>query len=381
MRWVAWISLGWLGVTVMPCAAGTFTVINTNDTGAGSLRAAITSANATPGGTNLIQFNIPPLDGTVKTISPPNFAGSGGLPTITFPVIIDGYTQDPTHSHPNTLTNGDDAVLLIEISGAASGGGINPSLQFGAGSGGSTLRGLIIDNGFTSGPLFTSRSNTVEGCFLGVDPTGRISRGTGSGVAIQSGDASFSRIGGATPAARNIIAGNDTGIVIYDGTNCVVEGNFIGLDVTGTNALPNNTGLDVRSRGNLIGGTNAAAGNIIAGDNSTAAGIAVFSATGNFIQGNFIGTDVTGAKRLAFGNTIRLFGATATQVGGLTPSPGGSPRESRRSCRPACSCSCRNARYAWRCGWRSRRASVSRPPASCGCVAGSFCCGLERLAS
>src|SRR5258708_2922659 len=108
---------GLLGGRALPCLASTTnSVTTTNDSGTGSLRAAITAANS-GSGTNLIWFNILPLDGTLKTITP----SSGGLPFITHPMIIDGYTQDPTHSHPNTKTNGDDAVLLIEINGATAG--------------------------------------------------------------------------------------------------------------------------------------------------------------------------------------------------------------------------------------------------------------------
>src|SRR5260370_39987134 len=126
----------------LPClASSTNTVTNTNAAGAGSLSNAIFSANS-GSGTNLIWFNIPPLDGTLKTITP----ASGGLPFITHPMIIDGYTQDPAHSHPNTLTNRDDAVLLIENNGATAGSG-SLGLSLRAGSGGSTVRGLVLDNG------------------------------------------------------------------------------------------------------------------------------------------------------------------------------------------------------------------------------------------
>src|SRR5882672_11299327 len=64
--------------------AATFTVTNTLASGAGSLSNAIAQANAGTG-TNTIAFNILPLDGTVKTITP-----ATALPAITRPVIIDG---------------------------------------------------------------------------------------------------------------------------------------------------------------------------------------------------------------------------------------------------------------------------------------------------
>ena len=59
-----------------------------------------------------IAFNIP---GTgVHTISP-----ASALPAITNPVIIDGYTQPG--ASPNTLANGDNAVLEIVLDGAVVG--------------------------------------------------------------------------------------------------------------------------------------------------------------------------------------------------------------------------------------------------------------------
>src|SRR5881628_3733319 len=75
--------------------AATFIVTNTFEGGDGSLSNAIFRANGTAG-TNTIVFNILPLDGTVKTIFVTN-----ALPMITRSVKIDGYTQDPTHSHTN----------------------------------------------------------------------------------------------------------------------------------------------------------------------------------------------------------------------------------------------------------------------------------------
>src|SRR5436189_4942367 len=86
--------------------AATFTVTNTLDSGAGSLRAAITSANATGGGTNIIQFNIPGTN--VQTITP-----ASALPAITRPVIIDGYTQPGASPNTNSLANGFSGALQI----------------------------------------------------------------------------------------------------------------------------------------------------------------------------------------------------------------------------------------------------------------------------
>ena len=98
----------------------TITVTGTGDTiandGVVTLREAITAANTnaapsgdtTPGdpGLDTIAFDIPGAG--VRTIHL-----TSALPTITDPVVIDGYTQPG--SSPNTLPDGDNAVLLIEL--------------------------------------------------------------------------------------------------------------------------------------------------------------------------------------------------------------------------------------------------------------------------
>src|SRR5205814_7829969 len=92
--------------------ANTFTVTNTNDTGTGSLRQAITDAN-NHSGLDTIDFDIPATG--VQTITP-----ATALPDITDAVIIDGYTQPGASA--NTLAMGDNAQLLIHLDGSTSAG-------------------------------------------------------------------------------------------------------------------------------------------------------------------------------------------------------------------------------------------------------------------
>jgi CSLREA domain-containing protein len=132
--------------------------------GAGNctLRAAIQEANATPG-TDTIAFNIP--GSGVRTIAP-----ASALPTVTGAVVIDGYTQPGASA--NTLAEGDNAVLLVELSGAGatSSGGVGVGgLTITAGF--SVVRGLVI-NRFRSGiglTLTGAGHNSVEGNFIGTD--------------------------------------------------------------------------------------------------------------------------------------------------------------------------------------------------------------------
>jgi hypothetical protein len=94
--------------------------MNTNDDGTDSLRAciALVNADASDNGLNpdTISFNIPNPGSVTQTIHP-----ASALPAITRPVIIDGYTE-PGGAHANSLANGDNANILIELNGSVTPG-------------------------------------------------------------------------------------------------------------------------------------------------------------------------------------------------------------------------------------------------------------------
>src|SRR5438552_1463580 len=309
-----------LGLPAAPATrADTFTVTTTNDTGDGSLRKAILDANANGADVvDTIQFAITDPPAGVRTITP-----ASPLPFITTPVILDGYTQAGSSPNTNTMPNAFSGTLLIEISGAILSG--NDGLVL-LGGGGSTIRGLVVDHGWSSGVrIVQSSNNVVEGCFLGVKPDGNSAQPNTLGVSVDfdPGNASsFNRVGGTNAAARNLISGNGSGIRFQSGTNNVVQGNFIGTDWTGTNALPNSVGVDLLFTACLVGGTNVAARNIIAGGGS---GISVNADIGSRIQGNFIGTDVTGGRALGFAGSAIFLAGGPTQIGGPTSTPGTPP--------------------------------------------------------
>ncbi len=279
--------------------ANTFLVINTADGGAGSLRQPIVDANNNPG-YDTIAFAIPGV--FVHTITL-----IASLPIITDQVLIDGYTEPG--STQNTLANGDNAVLLIEVQGSSAVLDV-----FNVEALGCTIRGLVI-NGATKigggrGIILSGGAVAcvVEGCFIGTDPTGTIARPNVYGIVI-NGSAANSRIGGTTPAARNIISGNTAnssagtgpaGIFIEGASNAIIQGNFIGVDASGANALPNSQGMEIDGNTNFIGGSTSNARNIISG-NSVNGIFLDFNHSTNFIQGNFIGTDVTGTQAVGNG--------------------------------------------------------------------------------
>ena len=148
-------------------AVSSFTVTNTNDSGVGSLRQAILDANANPGLDN-INFAIPGAG--PHTIQP-----TSGLPTITDPVIIDGYTQPGASLNTNGPGLGSNAVLKIELDGSNAGAGAS-GLTITAGN--STVQGLVINRFGQNGVLLgTKGGNVLEGNFIGTDVTGTVDLG------------------------------------------------------------------------------------------------------------------------------------------------------------------------------------------------------------
>ncbi|MBN8249884.1 MAG: hypothetical protein J0L84_20885, partial [Verrucomicrobia bacterium] len=291
-----------LGAVLSATAAlgATFTVSSTSDAGPGSLRAAITNANATPG-PNAIVFNLPV--GTL-TLSPLT-----ALPALTNMVTVDGATQPGFAGAP-----------LVELSGAAAGGGAASGLRLATSN--SVIRGLVVNRWRASGIEITGgRSNVVEGCFIGTGASGTNDLGNANnGILIV--DSPGNRIGGTDTAQRNVISGNEDHGVRINGTNSVgtqILGNFIGLDVTGTADLGNTDHgilLD-RAVETMIGAATPAAGNVISGNNGH--GIRVEGAGGRraVIRSNRIGLDASGLADL--GNNldgISIVNSPQSVVGG-----------------------------------------------------------------
>ncbi len=213
-----------------------------------TLRAAIEQANYTPGA-DTINFAI--LGSGVKTITP-----ASGLPAITGPVSINGYSQPG--GEPNAKAVGSDAVLKIELSGASAPEA--DGLVISASN--SAIKGLVI-NGWTHGILIDgpdASGNKVTGNYIGTDFSGTQYRGNDIGVFIF---ASNNTVGGTTAGERNTISANaGSGVSIYGDTatgnrilqNSIFSNGGLGIDLgddgptandpadvdTGPNNLQNN---------------------------------------------------------------------------------------------------------------------------------------------
>lgn len=291
----------------------------TPDSGAPSqpltLRQAILDANANPG-TDTIVFNI--SGAGVHTISP-----LSQLPTVTDPVKIDGYSQPGASPNTNGPGLGDNAVLQIELDGSLAGSAAS-GLWVTAGN--STIQGLAVNNYDYFGIVLLSLgNNVVAGNFVGTDATGMVAKpNRDSGIILGSyvvGSSNGTTIGGLTPASRNIISGNGkVNLHIEPSNGNLIVGNFVGTDATGAAALTSNpieAGIFAFASGdNTIGGNSANARNIVSGNNGQGILIAQGSLTTR-IQGNYIGTDVTGTVAVANAFGLGAYGGSFDITGNV----------------------------------------------------------------
>lgn len=228
-------------------SAATYIVTNTNNSGTGSLHAAMTSANS-PGADTII-FNI---TGTAPhTISP-----TSALPTLTdASTVIDGTTQ------PGNGYTGASPHIVLD--------GVNMSGGYGL-----QLTGSGIE---------------LYGLFVKKFPY--------DGIKVNS--AAHNYIIGA-PGKRNVISENGYyGVRISGADGGYIQNNYIGTDETGSLDQGNNyAGLTLESSSDntMIGGSGTDEGNVISGNEYW--GIEIECSNGNTIIGNMVGTDVGGIANL-----------------------------------------------------------------------------------
>jgi hypothetical protein len=185
-------------------------------------------------------------------------------------------------------------------------------------------RNIIAGNGGSGIDIagIGTDDNLVQGNYIGVNRLGTASLPNYYGVFISDG-AKRSIVGGDTPNLRNVISGNQSVGVLINGSftsGSVVQGNYIGTDSSGTEAIPNlSHGIEIaNSKDTLIGGVMPENGNLIS--SNLGAGIAVMgnSSTGNTVQGNYVGSDWTGEKALGNGRQGILLDVNAhnNEIGG-----------------------------------------------------------------
>mgnify|MGYP001225631197 CR=1 FL=1 len=345
---------------------GNIIVTNTNDSGTGSLRAAIEAANAAPG-TQIIGFNIPgpgphtivvtssllpPITGTsvVDGTTQPGYAGSPVI-DITSPIgrcfelageasVIRGLSISSCTEGIRLGGTGRHKVLGNHIGtntqGTVSSGQMLTGINVFSSSneiGGSTLgEGNVIAPSHPSFPSYGIRIMSVpftliRGNRIGVNVSGTSFLETGIGIELINAD--NTTIGSGQVSSRNLIAGSIAGIAVNESSFVEIKGNYLGTDSTGETALitgQRTYGILVRGNEIEIGGSGIGEGNLISGFNNC-----VFVATSSSgetrdvaIKGNRIGTNAKGTGSLGCVQGIHLFGNLMRRVaiGGSLPGEG-----------------------------------------------------------
>ncbi|MBI3147288.1 MAG: IPTL-CTERM sorting domain-containing protein [Betaproteobacteria bacterium] len=282
------VSVTGVGDTVAVNGACTLREAITSINAAASVNADCPNTGAAFGTSDEIRFNIPGAG--VHTIAP-----TSALPVITRAVLLDGYSQPGAVQ--NSAATGWNGSILIEIDGAAAGAYLDGLT---VATDNATIRGLAIgrfsfgvvigDGG--SGAGGTANLNTVAGNFVGLRADGSTFFPNQNAAVVVGGwvGAWANTIGGAFPADRNVISGNDwDGIVIMNlglgGWETAVLNNYIGTNAFLTAARPNQRhGINITDAVDNSIGRNVIAYNV--GHGVTVEG--TVATTGNTITANSI---------------------------------------------------------------------------------------------
>lgn len=340
-------------------AAATFTVTNTSDSNAGSLRDAIVGAINTAGA-DTITFNIPPNDprhfyyvndGVPGTVSrsmiavtassddasigdiDPDWphswysietAGFVGGSLIGTSVTIDGLSQPG--SVPNTNPSGSlNSVLKIEVTNSTTDGSCSRIFQVAFEP--VAIRGMVINGCSQSSEAreidfdFASHGSIAAGNYIGTDPSGKIGLGSGYGVHITQ--ASGVTVGGNSPEDRNLISGNFRGVNANNGgvsnagfSGINIIGNLIGTKRDGISALGN--GFHPEQPTHRQDGVVLIAPNGSTSDNRVENNVIAFSARyGINIATGGVGTGTSTVRNRFLNNSIHSNGNIGIQVEGI----------------------------------------------------------------
>lgn len=338
-----------LAPTARPALAATYTVNSTADTadantadgvcdaggGVCTLRAAIAQANAAAG-PHTINFNISTGDSGYNSTLGTWKIRVGATTSATLPIISSsGVTIDGT-----SQSGGRASGMKIELDGSALTFGERALLEMT--SSGNTIKGLVV-NRLISGVFSTggigifidgasANSNTITGNWIGLDADGVTAAGNSFvGVYVINGDSNVIR--GNTIAGNGnptLTTGADVVIGLFSDNSGadpangnIVAGNQIGINAAGTAKPTGGSPLDgilvaFRVTNTIIGGATAADRNIISGHNASGGSLGNRSAirvqgngnSGTVIQGNYIGTDVSGTAAIANTNGVTVRNAT-----------------------------------------------------------------------
>jgi trimeric autotransporter adhesin len=293
------------------------TVTNTNDSGAGSLRAAIQAANGNGSAGGIIEFAIG------SSCGPQVISLKSELPEITTDVLIKGYTQPGASA--NDLDTGDDAKICIILDGSTH--NVANAISANGTSGESlTLEGLAF-SGFSATAIdLAGTGHTIEGIRVGGSASGVALDPVGYGIVVDL-DGSDVTIGGSDDSNRNIIGDTtEAPIIIAGGSdipnsaahNNKIINNYIG--VGWNNSTSKFTNLENTQEGVVIEGSSNTIKNNVIGFNFLG-GIELFTsdAHNNTVSDNYIGISPLGDNQSNYDGGVRIFeGAHDNEIMGNT---------------------------------------------------------------
>jgi len=209
-------------------------------------------------------------------------------------VDSDGITSKPNDYDGVSVRGGAHHNLIGSLTGSTISAGGN----------------LISGNGVGI-KIRNSTHNHVSGNYIGTQESGNIGLGNGLGIKVMYG--ANNNILGLAPSGEgqsNLISGNNSdGIHIESSDYTFIAGNYIGVNSSGTSALPNRFGIYLHGSGfNIIGtdgnGVNDSnEGNLISGNNKCGIKIAENNSIYNTIAGNMIGTNFDGSAPIGNAST------------------------------------------------------------------------------
>ncbi len=317
----------------------TFYVDNSADSGGGSFRQAIINSDntaATATNPNVISFN-----GLVNVA---RIQLQSQLPTITQPVIVDGTTElSYNGAHP-----------FVQLIGNYAGGS---AIGLDITASGTQVKALAIDGFNSGGVLVDNASNvTLSNDWVGIDPNANATGPDANGNTIYEGNGTYgvtiqSENGGSSTGdllSDDIVSANSYNGIILSGPGTVqnvVSGTIIGSDNTGEavvddpgNLLGNGqhggggSGIVINGGASLntIGGTTAGARDVILGNKSYGVYITGTSTNSNDVEGNVIGTDLTGlhatdGSGASYGNGLSGVAIDAGAAGNLVTGTSSAP--------------------------------------------------------
>lgn len=340
-----WGAAAVLTTAVALCAsaalADDFTVSSNADDGPGSLREAITAANASDANPDTITIDLP-AESVIALASPlPAIAAQGPVAVVSnLDITIDASGIGESE---NALTVSSPGVTLtgLRIQGApgsgilivASGATVVASLLDGNGTGvtidgaaSATIGGIessarnIIINSARAGISISGNTPgfSILGNYVGVDFDGNEAGNGGVGISISG--ATAGQVGNLSGNGGNLISGNaQGGITINSSSGVAIRGNTIGLDPAQNLEVPNGgPGISISGGGNITIGE---PGNVIAGNGG--GGILLLNTSGVTITSNRVGLNAGDTPFFNGGPGISLSGSTQNTIGSSVSSDKG----------------------------------------------------------